>query len=365
VGGGTQDILILDTSSNIENSVRMIMPSPTQIVAHKINEATKKQQRLLFTGTNMGGGPNKWALEKHLERGYEAFATPQAACSFDDDMDEIRMMGVKLVSENEARELRDVVCIELKDVDLDAIGKAVEAFGMSPRFDAMAVAVLDHGVAPKGFSDRVFRFQHLRQKVVEKNELISFAYLRDEIPSYLTRMKAVAESIDEDLPLLLMDTGPAAALGSLLDEEVSRHEDLVIANLGNFHTLAFHLHGEKAVGLFEHHTELLNAVRLDRLIKRLVAGEIKDDEIFAAGGHGSYILQGDNSNFFLAVCGPRRHIMRESHLKPYFVAPYGDMMLTGCFGLVSAFVQRIDKWREEINRALYSHGKALQRKFKQ
>ena len=36
----------------------------------------------------------------------------------------------------------------------------------------------------------------------------------------------------------------------------------------------------------------------------------------------------------------------------YFAAPYGDMMLTGCFGLVRAFASRIEKWRREVERTL-------------
>lgn len=359
VGGGTQDILLLDTSSSIENCVKMIMPSPTHIVAARIKEATKKGQRLLFTGVNMGGSPSKSVLEKHLQRGYESFSTPGAACTFDDDMEEVRKMGVTLVSDDEAKRLKNVTGIELKDIDLAAIGKAFKAFGVSVQFDAIAAAALDHGLAPRGFSDRIFRFQHLRQKVQEKNELISFAYLRDEIPPYLTRMKAIAETISDAKYLLVMDTGPAAALGCFLDENVARHEDVVVANMGNYHTLAFHMHGEKVLGLFEHHTGLLNTVKMDNLVQKLMAGQIDDSEIFADGGHGSFILQGDSAPFLFAVCGPRRHMVKKSKLKPYFVAPYGDMMLTGCFGLVSAFARRVDKWREEIESVLQGRNKMV------
>lgn len=361
VGGGTQDILLLDTNSNVENSVKLVMPSPTQVVARKIEEAADKKQRLLFTGITMGGGPSSHALEEYLQKGLEAFATPQAACTFDDDLDEVKRMGVKLVSPEDASRLQKVSCIDLKDIDLDAIGKALELFGVSPHFDGIAVAALDHGVAPKGSSDRIFRFQHLKQKVQERNELISFAYLRDELPSYLSRMRAIAGSIDPAMPLLVMDTGPAAALGSFLDEEVAKHEDVVIANLGNFHTLAFHIHGDKVMGMFEHHTGKLNVTKLDDFIRRLVAGTIKDGEIFADDGHGSFVLQGDDKPFFAAICGPQRHMMKESKLKPYFVAPYGDMMLTGSFGLIKAFAGRMPEWKDEINSALYGTGRKMKK----
>ncbi|MBI4334353.1 MAG: pyruvate formate lyase-activating protein [Chloroflexi bacterium] len=357
VGGGTQDILLLDTTTSIENSVKMVMPSPTRVVARKIAEAAQRKQKLLFSGVTMGGGPSRHALEKYLQHDLQAFATPQAACTFDDDLDEVRRLGVKLVSVEEAGKLTGVNCIEMRDIDLEAIRRTLDLFGAPSSWDGLAVAALDHGAAPEGFSDRVFRFQHLQRKVQERNELVSFAYLREELPPYLTRMQAIAGSVDSAVPLLIMDTGPAAALGSFLDEEVMRHPDVVVANVGNFHTLAFHLHGEKALGLFEHHTGLLNAAKMDDLIQRLAAGKIREGEVFEDGGHGSFILEGDDGPFFLAICGPQRHMMRESRLHPYFVAPYGDMMLTGCFGLASAFARRMPQWRDEIEGALSPFGK--------
>ncbi|MCS7252166.1 MAG: hypothetical protein NZ572_07055, partial [Thermoflexus sp.] len=39
----------------------------------------------------------------------------------------------------------------------------------------------------------------------------------------------------------------------------------------------------------------------------------------------------------VAVVGPRRGLLRESRHPLYFAVPYGDMMLTGCFGLLRAF----------------------------
>ena len=60
------------------------------------------------------------------------------------------------------------------------------------------------------------------------------------------RLAAVAGSVRgplADLPLLAMDTGPAAVLGALEDLAVaaSARTDALVVNVGNFHTLAFHL----------------------------------------------------------------------------------------------------------------------------
>ena len=42
----------------------------------------------------------------------------------------------------------------------------------------------------------------------------------------------------------------------------------------------------------------------------------------------------------LIVTGPRRELFAGSSLPAEFAAPHGDMMLTGCFGLLRALRER-------------------------
>jgi len=39
----------------------------------------------------------------------------------------------------------------------------------------------------------------------------------------------------------------------------------------------------------------------------------------------------------VAVTGPQRGRLADTGLAPYFAAPFGDMMISGCFGLLRAF----------------------------
>ncbi|MBI5650016.1 MAG: hypothetical protein HZC40_06135 [Chloroflexi bacterium] len=157
VGTGTQDILLFDTTTDVENCLQMIMPSPTALVAQKIRAATARREDIVLTGAIMGGGPSAWATDDHLRAGHRVFATPSAAKSFNDELAEVEKTGIKIVSEDEAARLRDACRIEMRDVDLDAIRRAFDAFGVDLQFDALAVAVFDHGNAPPGYSDRLFR----------------------------------------------------------------------------------------------------------------------------------------------------------------------------------------------------------------
>jgi uncharacterized protein (DUF1786 family) len=150
IGTGTQDIILFDTRLEIENSYKLIVPSPTMIIHQRIQAATRAGRAVVLTGTLMGGGPSAWAAGEHIRCGLKVYATPQAARSFNDDLEVVRDSGVMLVSEDEALKLAaEVERIELKDFDHQAVADAFAAFGVSLHgLDAAVLAVFDHGNAP-------------------------------------------------------------------------------------------------------------------------------------------------------------------------------------------------------------------------
>lgn len=357
IGTGTQDILLFDTNTEVENCLQMIMPSPTVLVAQQIRAATARGDDVWLTGAIMGGGPSNWAANDHLRAGKRVFATPSAAKSFNDDLDEVKKSGIEIVSDDAAPP--HATRVEMRDVSLDALARAFAAFGMNLEFDALAVAVFDHGNSPPGYSDRLFRFDFLAERLKLFNSPAAFAFMREAIPPRLTRMQAVADSVGDPrgqpshLPLLLMDTAPAAILGALEDARVRAHPDAIIANIGNFHTLAFRYTSGKITGVFEHHTGELKPEQLENFIEQLSDGTLTHAAIFNSQGHGAFIFDKRPQPLdFLAVVGPRRGVLLKSRYRPYFATPYGDMMLAGCFGLVRAYAELNANVREEIEHAL-------------
>lgn len=351
IGTGTQDILLFDSSKLLANCVQMIMPSPTTVAAQRIYEATARRHPILLNGVTMGGGPSKRALTRHTQMGLAAYATVEAALTFHDDLEAVKEMGVTILTPGEVPRQNELEIIELKDLDLAAIGRSLDAFAVDHMIDALAVAVLDHGFAPD-MSNRLFRFDHLRRVVTNKRELSAFCYLAQEVPDYLTRMKAVVKSVDVDVPIILLDTGVAAVLGALQDEEVAQQDHLITVNMGNSHTIAFHLRQGIIEGLFEHHTGLLDATALDSLLVRLAQGILTNEEVYNGGGHGALVINGDKQRPFIATTGPRQDVIAGSTLKSYRAVPHGHNMLTGCYGLMKACSIRMDAWRDEIERAL-------------
>ena len=356
IGTGTQDIILLDTSGSVENSPKLVMPSATAIAAGRIRRATAAKQPVVLSGVIQGGGPCHWALEDHLRAGLPAFATPEAATTFDDDLEAVAAMGVTLVSEDEAARAGGEHVI-LRDLDLDAIRTALRAFDVDTGFDGFAVGCLDHGAAPPGYSDRLFRFDHLRRVVAADNDLRAFAYLPNEVPDYLTRARAVLGCIESDAPTVFLDTGPAAALGALQDPTVAAEAQALVLNLGNMHALAFHMQGSRIVSLYEHHTGEMTDAMIEDFTTRLQAGALQHEEVFNSKGHGVFYADeaaaSRSDTGVVAVTGPQRGRIRRTGLNAYFAAPHGDMMLSGAFGMLQAFAHRHPQHAEEVDRALY------------
>jgi len=360
IGTGTQDIYLFRAGLGLENGFKLVMPSPTMIVRDQLLAAAERGEDVLLTGVTMGGGPSQWAAEAHRRSGRRLFATPDAARSFNDDLDWLaRELGITIVAEDEAARLVNVTRIPLRDFDYSAVRSAFEAFGVDLQPQTVAVAVFDHGAAPPDVSDRQFRFDYLEARIRAENSLTAFAFLAGDIPAAMTRMQAVAQSCPAlDCPLLVMDTAPAAVLGATYDPLVAARERSLIANIGNFHTLAFRLGPTGIEGLFEHHTGLLDLPRLERLLQDLAAGTLTHASVFGDHGHGALVLE--PSPLLLddgvVVTGPRRSMMVRSRLRPYFAVPYGDMMIAGCIGLLVAVADRLPALRGPIEAALEGAG---------
>ena len=163
VGAGTTDILLTRPGQPLENAVKLVVPSATQVAGAKIAAATARGQTVVFRGPVMGGGAVTMAMKAHLAAGRAFVATESAAASFADDLDKVRALGARVVGEGAAdevlRRLPADAAAEVASGDLDAaaLTRALRLLGVEPAFTAVAVAVQDHGYAPDG-SNRVLRF---------------------------------------------------------------------------------------------------------------------------------------------------------------------------------------------------------------
>ena len=245
IGSGTQDILLYEEGKAVENCVQMILPSPTQLVSARIQKATESKMDIFLWGNTMGGGPCAWAAEKHLQAGFRVYATDLAALTFHDNLEKVKTMGVRIVS----RRPRGSVAIRMGDADLNLLASALAPFKISiPK--TVAVAVQDHGFNARG-SNRRLRFQYWEDFLSSGGRLEDLIYRTPPAP--MTRMIAVRE----DAPgAAVMDTCAAAVWGILCDPwaEKARKQGFIALNLGNQHTFAAFVRGDRILGIFEHHT---------------------------------------------------------------------------------------------------------------
>ena len=59
VGTGTQDIMIYDTQKELENSIKLVLPSPHLYISQQIREI---ENDIYFKGEIMGGGKIKKSI---------------------------------------------------------------------------------------------------------------------------------------------------------------------------------------------------------------------------------------------------------------------------------------------------------------
>lgn len=338
IGGGTQDILCWLEGQLVENAAKMVMPSPTRLVAQELRALRHAGRDVVLVGRTMGGGPCTQEVRRHLEEGLKVYALPEAALTFHDDLSRVEAMGV-IITETPPQGLPKVV---LRDLDMERIGRALALFHL-PVPDTVAVAVQDHGFSPKE-SNRLFRFRYWSDFLARGGDLKALA---QEAPApFMTRMQAVRA----DHPgTVVLDTGIAAIIGALTDPRgrAWNSEGCTIVNVGNFHTIAALVRNFRVLGLYEHHTGLLSPSKLSEHLNGFRRGSLRHEEVFEDGGHGCvYGEPCPNGPFHRTlVTGPRRRQLFTEETT--FAAPFGDMMLTGCFGLLQAAL-----WAQGIQEVL-------------
>ena len=225
----------------------------------------------------MGGGAVTQAVRHHLGQGLPVYATAQAAFTFSDRLEAVQAWGV-ILTESPPPE---AVTLTLGDVGVEDWRQVLAAFEV-PFPSHFAVAVQDHGFHPQG-SNRRFRFQGWENFLEQGGKLADLACRQP--PSHFTRMAAVAEVLPG---VMLMDTCAAGVRGALLDPQARGHLDrgLTVVNVGNAHTFAALVRGDRLWGIYEHHTGLLSPEKLWDHVGRFQQGRLTNTEVFDDQGHG-------------------------------------------------------------------------------
>ena len=336
VGTGTQDIMIYDTEKELENSIKLVLPSPHLYVSQKMREI---ENDIYFKGEIMGGGKIKRSILEHMDKGYKVVMEPTCARTIRDDLEQVKAIGIEIAEEDE--DYRDYTKITLGDINIKKLSEFLLGYDLEFDFDKIAIAVQDHGYN-ENMGDRDFRFEKIREKVKEPISPLEFGFIED-LPEYFTRMQAVARTIKnegiEDLPLI-MDTKFASIAGMCYDEVALKLNSFIVIDIGNGHTTAASIEGSEIQGVFEHHTSSLTGESLERYMKRLASGEITHEEVHEDHGHGAHVLNPISKIEKVIVSGPKRELIEKTNLDWHHAAPGGDVMMTGTIGLIKTILER-------------------------
>lgn len=335
VGTGTEDIMLYDDEKEIENSMKLILPSPHLTIGQLIQ---KTENDIYFDGVIMGGGKIKNRCLEHMEKGYKIAFEPLAAKTIRDDLEEVKSFGFEIVENKNDPKYDDYTKITLGDVNVNKLLSIFQEFDLDLKLDELVIAVQDHGYS-EDMGDRDFRFEKIREKLPEPQVPEIFAMKIDEIPEYFTRMQSVKKTIAKSNPNIkpvIMDTKFASIVGMCYDESVAKLNSYIVMDIGNGHTTVASIENNKIQGVFEHHTRQLTSKRLEELINLLATGEIKHSDVYDEGGHGAFALNPISKIEKVIVAGPKRELVEGSDLDYYFATPGGDVMMTGTVGLVKS-----------------------------
>jgi len=328
IGAGTQDILLYDDNKKIENCISLVLPTPSKVFSEKLK---KIKGDVYIYGDTIGGGSIGRAIIRHIQSGYRVVMEERAAYSIRNDLDEVRSMGIEIGLRPESGKF---VELEICEIDLNLLKNFLLHFGEEMDVDVIAIAVQDHGVAPKGLSDRAFRFDQIEAMLKRNNQPESFHFLEESIPEYYLRMRSAIKAIrrNSSVPVLVMDTSFSAILGCI--DEVKNPS--LIVNVGNGHTIGALLLEGKIQGIYEHHTHELNPEKLERDLRLFIRGELKREKVFEENGHGVITLTPFYGEVMVIVTGPNRDIFRGTKFNYIFASPGGNTMMSGPMGLVKA-----------------------------
>jgi len=336
IGAGTQDILFYNTEKELENSIKLVLPSPPVIIVEKIKKQTEKGSDLYFDGTIMGGGKIKEAIINHIKQGYKVVMEEESARTIKDDLKVVEKLGIEIVEkysyDNDSK-YSNYSKITLKDIDIDELSSTIAKYDINFDFDEVAVALQDHGFSDK-MGDRDFRFRKIRDKLSKPLAPHEFAFYGN-VPDYFSRMKAAEKTLDNLKPIV-MDSKFASICGACVDDVVSKLNSFVVMDIGNGHTMATSIENGKIQGVFEHHTSSLNPKKIENLVDKLVKGTITHEEVHDDNGHGAHVINPISKVEKVIVTGPKREIIKQTNLNYYNASPGGDVMMTGPVGLIKA-----------------------------
>jgi uncharacterized protein (DUF1786 family) len=373
VGKGTEDILLLDESKPIENTIQIVLPSTAQILRDQLYN--DDSDLIFISGSLMAGEPwHKVVYDKCAENPNSVIMTETAARSLRYNLDQVRAKKVKILSDSEfdkeyeknkkkQDEIKEfpmypnrfsISHYSISDINFDRIEAILAASDIDPNdISKVLLCVQDHGEpVDANQSARDYRMSAIYSRLDNNGRLEDLMFRSDEIPQELPRLNSVAESVLKYFSHLstndvyVMDSSPSVVLGvvgDLYPKDITVDNKHLIVNLGNGHTLAAFMKGDVVELLYELHTGGLITDSFFEELDLILKGKLTHEDVLQKGAHGIYRRNNPDENQIIStylpilVIGPNREKIKNIHDEISFSHPGGSMMMSGPLGLIRAF----------------------------
>ncbi|WP_295722209.1 DUF1786 domain-containing protein [uncultured Methanobrevibacter sp.] len=342
IGTGTQDIIYYDSNREIENSIKLVLPSPHILIGQKIK---KTKNNIYFDGEIMGGGKLKDKIIEHIKKGYKVAMEEHCGKTIRDNLNQVESYGIEIVYNDNTKDYSDYTKITLKDIDIDKLSNFIREYDLDYDFGHIAIAVQDHGYN-ENMGDRDFRFEKIKEKLSKPVKPEEFGFM-ENVPKYYTRMKSIENILNNHTEMeiknkpLIMDTKFASICGMCYDRKSKKLNSYIVMDIGNGHTTAASIENGKIQGVFEHHTSNLTKKSIVKYVEKLAEGTLTNEEIYKDHGHGAHIINPIEKIEKVIVTGPRREIIEDTELDYYHANPGGDVMMTGTIGLIKSLEYKL------------------------
>lgn len=309
-------VLCLDIGSSLQNAIlarpgydceywpRFTLPSPAQLIAQRIRVITLLKRNVWLYGNTMGGSFRN-AVKDHLQAGLRVFATPAAARSLHNNPDFAVRSGIELT--DCCPDAAVAVC--LGDYSNEFWLTLLSHAGL-PQFHMVLACARDSGTGKK--EDRDYFQSMIREDNHPEN------WIFRECPENLQRLAALQRATGGPVA----DSTTAAILGAMCDDKVlteSFQHPVAILEAGSTHTVLARILRGSVLDIHEEHTDSPDNMRCI-----LAQFEMLDAVKSANSPEAPPVF----------VYGPRQAKFRELGA---LRAPCGDMLHTGCLGLLSGW----------------------------
>lgn len=331
IGSGTQDMLLARPDLEPENWTQLVLPSPAKEIARQVEDASRKRCNIWLYGDNMGGGFSN-ALRNHVKQGLKVSVTRNASKAIHDNEENIIKQGFEFSEECP----RDAIPIHLTDYSAEYWHLLLSQLHL-PYPSLVIAAAQDHGFSLNG--NRNVRMKHWKNLLDTSTRPSDWIYDRC-VPQELTRLEALRRATGG----WVADTGTAVILGGLCSEEVAQRnarQGVTLVNVGNGHTVAALLFRNEVLGIFEHHTGMRTYDEYLSDLQDFQLFWLPDEAVKQTGGHGTaFAAPCEEAGGYVPtfILGPKRQFLRA---RGKDIAPFGNMMLAGCYGLLYGASQRI------------------------